>query len=420
MKKFLSLQQVMLYLSMVFVATTMLTSCGSDDEKDPPPPPPKLEGFYVFGTNTVASLATDAEARMALALLDPSKDPGIVNKDGVYGQYMYIGSNSTISFIQVDAEQKATEFGAEDGGTVTLGTDIGNVPINDLVIHGALKKNGPKIKVEDEGLYYTWVDTNNGIFSIVPVKAQMIGDATKLMWAAGTPLPMISTSKEKTVFEGTNIDLKGATGYRYRINDGWHASDAPGQVTLSSLGVESYGEAWDSGINDVGFFLDNIPHKENGVFTVRLEYDAANDEWTETKTKTGDLLIDYSDKEMSIFGNAYTLPGGAEGNWGSGTDGYGLHTPIKEGNVYTWMWNDVTLIAEREFIFLEDGTWGGVQVDFLGAANGGAAITNGDIKDATTADKEFHNYYVVTGAVYDVTLVIDAAANTKTVTIVKN
>jgi hypothetical protein len=406
---------------MFAIIGTMMTSCGSDsDPKDPPPPPPKLEGFYVFGTNTIATLATDPEARMALALLDPSKAPNITDKDGVYGKYMYIGANSTISFIEVDADGNATEFGADNGGTVTLGTDVGNVPINDMVIHGSLEEDGDAIEVAEEGLYYTFVDANEDMFVIVPIKAQMIGDATELMWDAGTELPMISSTKEKTVFEGTDIGLKGATGYRYRINDGWHAFEGPGQVTLSSLGVESYGEAWDSGINDVGFYLDNIPHKENGVFTVRLEYDAANDEWTETKTKTGELLIDYSDKEMSIFGNAYTLPGGAEGNWGSGTDGYGLHVPTKAGNVYTWSWNDVVLIQDREFIFLEDGAWGGVQIDFPGATNGGAAITGGDIVDATTKEKEFHNYYVVEGGTYDITLAIDAAANTRTVTIVKN
>jgi hypothetical protein len=78
------------------------------------------------------------------------------------------------------------------------------------------------------------------------------------------------------------------------------------------------------------------------------------------------------------------------------------------------------LIQDREFIFLEDGAWGGVQIDFPGATNGGAAITGGDIVDATTKEKEFHNYYVVEGGTYDITLAIDAAANTRTVTIVKN
>ena len=419
MKKLVQSQRLLL-LAMLFLASTVMTSCSDDgDKKDPPPPPPKAEGFYVFGTNTIASVGTDLKAKMAKALLDPSKEPGITNKDGVYGKYMFIGANSTISFIDVDADGKATQFGAEDGGDTDLGLDIDFVPINDNVIHGELKVKGDPIKVQDEGLYYTWVDTNQGIFTIVPIKAQMIGDATEAMWDAGTALPMISTNKDKTIFEGTSINLKGSTGYRYRMNDGWHTSSVPGQITMSSLGVVSYGDAWDSGINDVGFYLENIPHKVDGVFTVRLEYDAALEKWTETKTKTGDLLIDYTNKKLGLYGNAYTVPGGAEGTWEEGP-GYGLHEPTKAGNVYTWTWNDVTLIVDREFIFLQDGEWGGVQIDFAAATNNGAAITNGDIVDATTMAKDFHNYYVKNAGTYDITLVINAETNVKTATFVKN
>ncbi|HYF71046.1 MAG TPA: hypothetical protein VD884_23115 [Ohtaekwangia sp.] len=418
MKKLQS-KQILLLLAMLLTLPALMFSCSEDsDPKDPPPPPPKLDGFYVFGSNTVAQLATDVEARMALAILDPSKEAAITSKDGVYGKFMYIGANSTIQFMEV-ANEVATTFGAANGGTKQLGTDAGNVPINDMVVHGDLLADGPAIKIDEEGLYYTFVDTETDKFVVVPVKAQMIGDATELQWESGTELPVKSTSKTETIFEGTNINLKGATGYRYRLNDGWHAFDGPGVVTLWSLGVESYQTAWDTGINDVGFFLENTPHKEDGVFTVQLKFDATTGKWTETKTKTGELLIDYSDKEMSIFGNAYELEPGVEGNWGSGTDGYGLHTPSKSGNVYTWSWSDVNLIEEREFIFLENGAWGGVQVDFTGATNGGGAVDDGDIVDATSIGNEFHNYYVATGGTYDVTLVIDATDNSKVVTIVK-
>jgi hypothetical protein len=418
MKKLFSLSFMMLLAALV-ASSLFLSSCDGDDPVEPPPPPPKLDGLYVFGTNTVATLATDAEARLALAVLDPGQGAKVESMDGVYGKFMYIGANSTISFMEV-AAGVATTFGAENGGTVTLGSDLGVVLINDNVIHGTLLKDGPAIKVANEGLYYLFLNKNDDQFVLMPVKPQIIGDATKAQWASGTSIPVKSVTKTGAVFEATNLELYDAHGYRYRFNDGWHTYNDENIITLSSLGVPSYGDAWATGINDIGFYLDNAPHKVDGVYTVTLEFDAATGEWTETKTKTGNLLIDYSGFEMGLFGNAYFLSEGVEGNWGSGTDGYGLHVPVKAGNVYTWTWSNVNLIQDREFIFLEDGTWGGLQIDYLGAANGGAAVTDGKIVDATTKGGEFHNYFVVEGGSYTVTMVINAETTGRTITFVKN
>lgn len=419
MKKLFSLSFMMLLAALVG-SSLFFSSCDGDDPVEPPPPPPKLDGLYVFGTNTVATLATDLEARMNLAQLDVKQGAKVENIDGVYGKYMYIGANSTISFMEVSAGVAKT-FGAANGGTTSLGTDLGNVPINDNVIHGELLVDGPAIKVETEGLYYTYLNKNDNTFLIVPVKAQIMGDATKLQWTAGTPLPVKSVSKNESIFEATGVELYADHGYRYRINDGWHVYQSTDIVTLSSLGVaEGWVEANAKDHNDIGFFLENAPHKETGIFTVNLKYDAGTGEWTETKTKTGNILVNYTDYQMGLFGNAYFLSEGVEGNWGSGTDGYGLHKPVKAGNVYTWTWDNVQLIQDREFIFLQDGTWGGLQIDYLGATNGGAAVTDGKIVDATTKGGEYHNYFVAEAGSYDVTLVINAETSARTISFVKN
>lgn len=413
--KNLFLSRFMLMATALLVMPLVFFSCKDEDAGDPPPIPPNQDGLYVFGSNTIASLATDEEARMNLAVLDSKQGAEKEEIEGVYGKYMYIGANSTISFMEV-TNKVATTFGAVNGGTTTLGTEIGNVPINDDVIHGELVADGPAIKVPEEGLYYTYVNRNDNIFLIVPVKAQIIGDATKLNWGAGTPLAVKSVSKTETVFEGEEIELYADHGYRYRINDGWHVYQDPNIVTLSSLGVEElWPEAYAKDHNDIGFFLENAPHKESGVFTITLTYDAVNDEWTETKTKTGNILVDYTDTEIGLFGNAYYLPSGEEGNWG---DPYEVKAPEKDGNVYTWTWNDVDLIAEREFVILKDGNWEG-GMSFLwnaGTAREGAAFENNEI----TNTGENENFHVSVEGTYDITLQIDAAAGSKKLIIVKN
>jgi hypothetical protein len=418
MKKFLSNQLTRLIA--VAVMSLCMFACDDGENGEPPLPPPNQDGIYVFGSNTIATLPTDEGARMSRAKLDVKQGSKVEDMDGVYGKFMYIGANSTIQFMEV-ANKVVTTFGAEGGGTVELGSDIGNVPINDEVIHGDLLADGPKINITEAGLYYVFLNKNASTFLIVPVRAQMIGDATELQWAEGTALPMVFSSKDSTIFQETELTLFGEHGYRYRMNDGWHVYQDPNIVTLSSLGVEElWPDAWAKPMNDIGFFLENAPHKETGVFTVRLKYNAKDGVWTEKKTKTGNVLINYTDFEMGLFGNAYLLAPGDTAAWASGEDGYGLHKPVKAGNVYTWTWNDVHLIADREFIFLQDGTWGGLQIDFLGAANSGAAVTNAEIIDATTDGGQYHNYKVKTTAEYDVTLVINSETTGRSITFTKN
>ncbi|WP_017731116.1 hypothetical protein [Nafulsella turpanensis] len=404
-------------LMLMLVASVFFVSC-SDESEDPAPEvlTPKMDGVYVFGSNTIADDALDPDARMSLAVLDPTQGAMVESMEGIYGKFMYIGANSTIQFAEVE-DEVGTTFGAADGGSVGIGAEVGNYPINDEVIYGTLETEAAPIEVSEEGLYYAYIDTNTDQFVLMRVEPNIIGDATEGQWATGTPLPQVFLSKDSAVYEAS-IPLTGASGYRYRFNDGWAVYQDPNIVTLSSLGVESYGEAWDSGVSDIGFYTENIPHHEDGIYTVRLTYNAATGEWDEDKVKTGNLEVDYSAIEMGLFGNAYVTAPEDTANWEAGVDGYELHTPVVDGNTFTWSWDAVDLIQDREFIFLENGEWGGLQIDYTGATVQGAAIENGQIVDATTVGGEYHNFFVAEGGPYNITLVIDGETDARTINIV--
>ena len=404
-------------LVLLLMVPFLFLACDKDD-KEPVELVPELSGLYVYGTNTVASTAVEPNAKMNRAILNPDKSGGDENREGVYGKLMYIGANSTIQFMLVE-DEVSTKLGIPDGGGNIAGADLPNTDVIDSIIIGTLTEDSNPVQIADEGLYYLFANLDTYELRIMRVLAEIIGDATEAQWTAGTPIPQIHVSVDSAVFEVTELPLVGASGYKYRFNNGWELYNDGDMATYTHLGVESYGDAWDSGINDIGYFGENIPHKEDGVFTIRLKYTASTGEWEETKTKTGILLIDYTYNEMGMFGNAYTLASGDTANWVSGSDGYGLHAPSKSGNVYTWTWDDVNLIQDREFIFLENGAWGGLQFDWAMLSSvGGQAVDDGKIVDATTLGGEWHNFYVVEGGLYDITLVIDAATETKTVTIV--
>ncbi len=413
MKKFLLTQLVILLIVPAF-----FYSCEKE-EKDPIVLVPKLSGLYVFGTNTVAEVAVDPNAKMAKAVLNPDKSAGDQSREGIYGKLMHIGANSSIQFTYVDTSLMPVSYGAVNGGKIVAGADLGHTDVTDNIIADTLVLDEVPIQITEEGLYYVYVDFNTLAFRIIKVRAEIIGDATILMWTAGTPLPQIFSSVDSTVFEITDLTLKGSAGYKYKFNNGWELYNDGNMATHTHLGVESYADSWATGINNIGYFGDNIPQKEDGRFTIRLKYTASSGEWKETKTKTGIILIDYSAKQMGLFGNAYETSPGVIANWGSGSDGYQLHVPVKTGTIYTWTWNNVDLIEGREFIFLENGTWGGLQLDWeMLTSVEGQAVTEGKIVDATTTGGQWHNFQVVTGGKYNITLVIDAEAETKTVTIV--
>ena len=395
-------------------------SC-SDDEKDGPKVLlPNEAGFYVFGENTVAAEPSEPAARMAQAKLDPTKGLMVDKLDSVYGKYIYIGAGGSIRFAAVPEDEDGVILGSSDAAVVN-GADEG-FSVDDDVINGSLEEGGDAIEITEEGLYYVFVDMNTLNFVITQVKGQVIGDAlVELAWSAGTVLPQKSISVTETVFEATNVKMTFGGGYKFRFNEGWHSYTDANMSTFSFLGELSYGDAWAAQEINPGFFNDNIPSFAAGLYTVTLKFTAnpsgGEGVWVGTAVKTGELPVDYTDYNVAIIGDAIA----GTCFCGDGTGGYQGHVPVKNGNIYTWTWNDATLIAEKEFIFLQDATWGGFLVDFVGAATvNGTAVTAGNVVNATTVGKEFANYYVVTGGVYDITLSVDETNNSKTVTINNN
>ncbi|MBL0744459.1 hypothetical protein [Chryseolinea lacunae] len=402
MKKLFSVKfLMMLVMPLVFVA------CSKDDPA-PEELVPKLDGVYIYGTNTIAETAVEPAARMALAQLDLNKAPKTKTVDGVYGKFMYIGAGAKIKIANV-VSGVATRLGVVGGGKKEKGTDVADnlIPIGNTVIHGDLVADEAEISVTDAGLYFAVVNINKKTVVLAPVTANIIGDATPGNWATGTAIAPKSASKDSTVFEST-IKLKGAAGYRYRFHDGWNAYNQEGAATtLSSLGVANYGDSWASGKNPLVFSLENIPNKVAGDIKVKLLYNQATDTWSEFK--------DLSNVKLGLFGNAYKI-GDKQAAWDTP---YDVKAPTRSGSKFIWKWTDAELIADGEFVFLQDGAWGGWFLDYtVPNSVGGAAVTEGKIKNAKDVGGADANYRVITAGKYDVTVTVDAKEGGTTVSFV--
>ena len=80
-------KQSLVKLMLFALVSVALFSCDEEDN-GPKVLLPKVDGFYVYGTNTAMESPAVPAARMAGALLDPTKAPGTLTVDSVYGKYM--------------------------------------------------------------------------------------------------------------------------------------------------------------------------------------------------------------------------------------------------------------------------------------------------------------------------------------------
>ena len=165
---------------------------------------------------------------------------------------------------------------------------------------------------------------------------------------------------------------------------------------------------------------DNMATTE-GTFDVYLDAAGAKAYFmTEGKTPAdaGEaevVIVDYSNCQLELVGSGVAEQEGAVAetvwNWGNALLASNEGKPVKDQDVYTWSWTDVTLT---------DGGWKARVLN--NAESGGvAAFDLGDgavNKDASSSVQASNdgNIYVTAGN-YDITVVIDAAAGTKTVTI---
>ena len=127
------------------------------------------------------------------------------------------------------------------------------------------------------------------------------------------------------------------------------------------------------------------------------------------------VIIDYTNCQMELVGSGVAAQDGATADlvwtWGNVLLASNGGKPVKAGDVYTWTWNNVVLTAD------------GWKVRVLNAAESGG-VANFDLGDGSvdkTASPNAQasndgNIYVTAGT-YNITLVIDAATDTKTVTV---
>lgn len=373
------------------------------------------DGFYVVGEAT-GSDNIQADYMMAAGFNEVDK----AKRDGMYEKYVALEAGKTFNLAIYEAGE-ITYFGAELADMDLTGLD--NNP-GIVIKRGALQsgETAPKMSVAESGLYHIVLDLNNkkdlntALIIIAPARWGVRGDMNG--WGY-TPMEAseFNTKTMTYTVEGATVVTDG--GFKFASEHGWKlnmddAGNVKAEIGLGNDATEDNLELMPNGLVQYG---KNIKIAR-GVYTITLTWKLAGGalqhSFTATMTKTGNPApVDYSECIAELVGSGVVAQEGAIPDeywtWGNALS---AGKPAKNGDVYTWTWEGVELSAEGWKIrSLNGAESGGQNLDLGNGAVDRAASPN-------VQDSPDGNIYVTAGT-YNITLVADETAGTKTITIVE-
>ena len=300
--------------------------------------------------------------------------------------------------MQVAGAERTTWGPGADWASATGGNEEPQVAIQ----RGAIAVTATKFTVPSDGLYHVVIDTKTGKGAIVPVEWGIIGQATPSGWSGDTKLEASAFSTSSMTFSAKGIQLS-AGEWKFRYSGGW-------KVELDStedLGNGAKGVKFNTNFGGTPDMLvpggNNMATDKSGIYDLSITW-TAGEGHKAMITRTGDVPArDYSAVSVGLIGDG--VPGNA---WDK--DDY-ASTPAKAGDVYTWTFSNVALVATGGFKIRTEGTWDDINLGYDGNIIGGPAA--GDIQDAGG------NMQVKADGTYDIVFVVDAAAETKSVSFTK-
>lgn len=377
------------------------------------------DGFYVTGPAT-GSTELSADYMMAQGLNEVDGK----NRGGMFEKYVALEAGKDFELL-LYANGEETRYGAVledfDVSEKTDNPTMGGVKRGSLQTGAA----APAMKVSESGLYHIVLDLNEAgdltfgpQIVVAPVKWGVRGAMNGWGFTEFTA----PTFNQKTMTYVLNDCTVASTGaFKFAYGAGWKIDlDDAGKVKANTnLGIdaEAAGELGNNALVPNGKDI-NI---SRGIYKITLTWNlkggAIKNGYTATIEKTGDLAaVDYSNCQMEVIGSGVAEQEGATADasswgWGNvmlaGNDG----KPVKNGDVYTWTWEKVTLTTD------------GWKIRVLNAAESGgvASFDLGDgavDKTASTGVQESSdgNIYVTAGS-YKVQLVIDSASDSKKIVI---
>jgi hypothetical protein len=374
-----------------------LNSCKDDDE-DPTPTNNAIveDGFYIQGDAT-AYADFDIKATLSTTKNEVLQE----ERSSLMEIYVAVKGSGGFNIVQVNGSERTTWGPSSEFALTPSRNEEPNEDGTDIIQRGAIEATDAKFTVAEDGLYHVIIDTELGVGAILPAKWGVIGQATPTGWSGSTALDAPTFDFNTMTFKKENVEMSNGE-WKFRYSNGWKVQlDTTLDLGDGKKGVYAncnYGGSVDA--LDAGG--SNFMNEKGGIFTVELTWTAGAGH-TAMLTRTGDIPArDYSAVSLGLIGD-----GVVDGDWNG--EKY-ASTPAKDGDVYTWNFNGVELNNSGEFKIRTAGTWDDINEGYSDIVGG---------PDAGEIQESGGNMQAVNGGTFDIEFVIDAAAETKSISINK-
>ncbi|PCJ63749.1 MAG: hypothetical protein COA58_15520 [Bacteroidetes bacterium] len=371
-----------------------LQSCKDDDGTVTPTEEIVEDGFYIQGGATAYS-GFDIKATLKTAKNE------VLQEDRATLLEVYVAvkaGTEGFNIIQVNGATKTTWGPGTDWTTAMGGNEEPQVDIQ----RGDIEEGTSVFTVPADGLYHVVIDTETGRGAIVPVKWGFIGQATPGGWSGDTEFDAPAFDMT-TMTYGLSDVVMSSGEYKFRYSGGWKVElDSTLDLGDGNKGVKfntNYGGALDALVAGG----TNMTTDQSGIYDVAITWTAGSGH-SATLTRTGDVPPrDWSNVSIGLIGDGVN-----NGNW----DGE-LHatTPAKDGDTYTYAFTGVELVNAGGFKLRTAGTWDDVNLGYSSDV-----LTGPDKADITD---DGGNMKVAADGTYDLLFVIDAKAETMSLSVTK-
>jgi len=393
------MKNVFKILGLLTLLALIVVSCKKKEEHQQTTP--VEDGFYVSGKAIYTEELKQATL-MEAGWIDKFPNPS-EKREGLMVKFLYVKAGTDGFFLKQQAGSTLKTYGLDGAWTAdTTGK-------KDWAWKGKLKENGSVFTAPaGEGLYFFIVDIPTMKVAILKVKSwEVVGNMTGWGFDSNFVFTQKSLALGTGEWEFSNLELKPGKEFKVRFDAYWNyqLDTTFGNVQMNiGMGADltklQYG-----GANYAVSSAGDATHIPSGIYKLALKWDFANG-ISLTWTKTGDVsYTNWTNTQIEIVGNGVAAdnPNAVSDNiWNWNVylfaDNNGL--PTKNGNVYTWTWTNVHILANQGWkVRSHDATnsfdAGNNIVDPNNAANWVTGTGNSDINLSVEGQ-------------YDLTLVIDA------------
>lgn len=382
----------LLKLSWLFLAAfVVFTSCDKEEDDDKDPIVIVEDGIYIKGAGTALTELT-FEGLMKQAF---NEADGNSEREGLYELYVAVkGGAEGFNIVVVEGNSQKTYGPAADFTEIT-GDALHNEEPRDGFWRGTIEETATKFTVPSDALYHIAYDQTLNTVVIGLVNWGLIGNATPGGWSASTPIPSSAFDLETMTFSGNFPMVPGE--FKFRYSNGWKAFfDRPDNTIAVNT---NFGGAIDALVAGGG----NIVLGQSGMYDISITWELGKVH-VATMTRTGNVIIDYSDTPVGIIGDGVLVDGNPH-NW----DGVVFqHVPVVDGTKFVWTFSNVSFTAGVGFKFREEAGWDGINLGFAQVTMAGPAAA-----DFAAASG---NLSTTVGGAYDLVLVFDTSTEAWTLT----